>query len=212
MQMSQTEPDTSVSELGMLPAQTSFIKPACAWLIQIFPSLSSTWLVPLNLKMTNELKFKIFRVQAKFFSSLFYSFYTSQKADSQRQENSKEIKIEKKTGQMAAMAAPYGTLAWVLAAALEIGVEFGMREREWGIQVSGWFYFTLISSTEPGGDFNHSTLASEGIMSLGTPESESSLIHYSWYEGSYSLKSKEKGIVFETEIRRKWRNLHHIFV
>lgn len=36
----------------------------------------STW--------TNELKFKIFRVQAKFFSSLFYSFYTSQKADSQR--------------------------------------------------------------------------------------------------------------------------------
>lgn len=110
------------------------------------------------------------------------------------------------------MAAPFGTLAWVLAAALEIGVEFGMREREWGIQVAGWFYFTLISSTEPGGDFNHSTLASEGIMSLGTPESESSLIHDSWYEGSYGSKLKEKGIVFETEIRRKWRNLHHIFV
>ena len=35
--------------------------------------------------------------------------------------------------------------------------------------------FTSISSTEPEGDFDHSTFASEGIMSLGISESESSL-------------------------------------
>jgi len=36
--------------------------------------------------------------------------------------------------------------------------------------------FASISSTEPKGDFDHSTLASEGgIMSLGISESESSL-------------------------------------
>ena len=29
--------------------------------------------------------------------------------------------------------------------------------------------FASISSTEPEGDFDHSTLASEGIMSLGIP-------------------------------------------
>ena len=35
--------------------------------------------------------------------------------------------------------------------------------------------FASISSTEPEGDFDHSTLASQGIMSLGISESESSL-------------------------------------
>ena len=35
--------------------------------------------------------------------------------------------------------------------------------------------FASISSTEPEGDFDHSTLASEGRMSLGIPESDSSL-------------------------------------
>lgn len=53
---------------------------------------------------------------------------------------------------------------------------FGKEVSLRGDLANGWIDdFASISSTEPEGDFDHSTLASEGIMSLGIPESESSL-------------------------------------